>query len=50
MLVKQVYLLTTEWPNSEKYNLSSQMEYSAVSGMSSVAGGSKRPGFSLDID
>ncbi|WP_286744648.1 four helix bundle protein [Roseivirga sp. UBA1976] len=47
VLVKQVYLLTTECPNSEKYNLSSQMEYSAVSGMSSIAVGSGR---GSDID
>tara|TARA_Y100000588_G_scaffold73580_1_gene76153 strand:- start:269 stop:625 length:357 start_codon:yes stop_codon:yes gene_type:complete len=47
VLVKQVYLLTAELPNSEKYNLRSQMESSAVSIMSTIAEGSGR---GSDID
>lgn len=46
-LVKQVYLLTAQLPNSEKYNLRSQMESCSVSIMSTIAEGSGR---GSDID
>ena len=46
-LVKQVYLITNEFPATEKYNLVSQMQTCAVSIMSNIAEGSGR---GSDID
>jgi len=38
-LVKDVYVLTAELPSSEKFNLSAQMQSSAVSVSSNIAEG-----------
>lgn len=46
-MVKHVYLITAEFPNSENFNLSSQMQRCSVSIMSTIAGGSGR---GSDID
>lgn len=42
VLVKEVYLLTAELPQTEKYNLASQMQSAAVSVISNIAEGSGR--------
>ena len=47
VLVKEVYLLTRDFPNSEKYNLSHQMQSCAVSIPSNIAEGAGR---SSDVD
>jgi four helix bundle protein len=47
-LVKDVYALTAELPSSEKFNLSAQMQSSAVSVSSNIAEGSGR-GFDIDF-
>ena len=41
-LVKEVYLLTGQLPESERYNLASQMQSVAVSVISNIAEGSGR--------
>lgn len=46
-LVKEVYLLTADFPNSEKFNLCTQMQSCSVSMMSTIAEGSGR---GSDID
>jgi len=43
-LVKPVYLITTQLPDSEKYGLSSQLQRSAVSIPSNIAEGQQRSG------
>ncbi|WP_420384715.1 four helix bundle protein [Roseivirga sp.] len=47
LLVKEVYILTAEYPTTEKYNLCSQMQSCAVSIPSNIAEGSGR---STDVD
>lgn len=42
VLVKEVYLLTSQLPQTEKYNLASQMQSAAVSVISNIAEGSGR--------
>ncbi len=42
VLVKEVYLLTAQLPQTEKYNLASQMQSAAVSVISNIAEGSGR--------
>jgi len=46
-MVKRVYLVTADLPNSENYNLTSQMQRSSVSIMSTIAEGTGR---GSDID
>jgi len=41
-LVKNVYVLTSNFPSTERYNLSSQMQSCSISLMSTIAEGSGR--------
>lgn len=42
VLVKEVYLLTAQLPQTERYNLASQLQSAAVSVISNIAEGSGR--------
>lgn len=42
LLAEEVYLLTSKFPNSEKFGLSSQMQRAAVAIPSNIAEGAKR--------